>query len=143
VLQNTVINHEDDYYSFQGTSMASPHVAGVAALLVSQGIKDPAAVKAALQKAARPKAPTNQYGAGLLDAGAAVSRTATELRVEQPAWSLLSLFTIALCLALGIMRRRLAGASGYPVGAPRRWSSVCWGRTGSPRTSASTPTSIW
>jgi serine protease len=115
ILQNTVLAGADDYYSFQGTSMASPHVAGVAALLVSQGIKDPAEVKAALQKAARPKAPANQYGAGLLDANAAVTRMASVV-ARRPAWWLLSLFTVALCLALGVTQRRLAGASGYPIG---------------------------
>jgi subtilase family protein len=115
-LQNTVLDGHDDYFGFQGTSMASPHVAGVAALLVSLGIKDPGAVKAALQKAARPKAPAKQYGAGLLDAGAAVSQAAS-LGIERPAWSLLSLLTIALCVTLGMTRRRLAGNSGYPVGA--------------------------
>jgi serine protease len=116
ILQNTVLGGVDDYYSFQGTSMACPHVAAVAALLVSQGIKDPGEVRAALQRAARPKAPANQYGAGLLDAGAAVSRGAS-WNVERPAWWLLSLAVIGLCTALGITRRRLAGVPGYPIGA--------------------------
>jgi serine protease len=116
VLQNSVINGEDDYYSLQGTSMASPHVAGVAALLISQGVKGPAAVKAALQKSAKPKAPKKEYGAGLLDAAAAVG-SAGSLAVQRPVWPMLSLFTIALCVALGIMRRRLAGTPGYPYGA--------------------------
>lgn len=38
----------------QGTSMASPHAAGVAALLVSRGIRAPGAVAAALQNTADP-----------------------------------------------------------------------------------------
>ena len=33
-----------------GTSMATPHVAGVAAMLIQQGVKNPAAVEAALEK---------------------------------------------------------------------------------------------
>src|SRR5205823_14670853 len=72
--------------SSRSTSMASPHVAAAAALLVSQGITNPAEVKAALQKAARPKGPAEQYGAGLLDVGAAVSRSTT-LNLERPARS--------------------------------------------------------
>jgi subtilisin family serine protease len=40
----------------QGTSMASPHVAGVAALIVSGGMKQPGQVAAAIQRTADPTA---------------------------------------------------------------------------------------
>jgi serine protease len=40
--------------AYEGTSMASPHVAGVAALLMSQGITNPAAVETTIKKTARP-----------------------------------------------------------------------------------------
>jgi serine protease len=59
-----------------GTSMASPHAAGVAALVVGEGVTDPAAVEKILQDTARK--PANQtynrdkYGAGIIDAPAAV-----------------------------------------------------------------------
>ena len=60
--------------AYQGTSMASPHVAGVAALLSSQGIEDPAAIEAILKGTARflgtqdPATPgrNQEYGYGLV-----------------------------------------------------------------------------
>jgi len=81
ILQNTVVPGDDgkgvdDYYAFQGTSMASPHVAAVAALIVSQGVKNPDDVKAILQKSAVKKGPSEKYGAGLLNAAAAVKLAA-------------------------------------------------------------------
>ena len=60
---------------FQGTSMASPHVAGLAALLINQGVTDPGAVEQALTLTAMDlgdKGIDNEYGAGLIDAAAVV-----------------------------------------------------------------------
>ena len=42
------------YCGLDGTSMAAPHVSAFAALLISQGITDPAAVRAAIEQTAEP-----------------------------------------------------------------------------------------
>src|SRR5438093_5704105 len=58
-----------------GTSMATPHVAGIAAMLIQQGITDPAAIEAVLEQTAIDLgAPgrDDQYGFGLVDARAAL-----------------------------------------------------------------------
>jgi len=64
-----------NYVGYIGTSMAAPHVAGVAAMLMQQGITDPAAIEDALEKTALDLgAPgrDNTFGFGLVDARAAL-----------------------------------------------------------------------
>jgi hypothetical protein len=91
VLQNTfnpnTKNPSDfGYWFFQGTSMATPHVSGVAALLIANGnadvnkdgISSPDEVRSVLQNTAEDKGPTgrdNTYGYGLVNAYAALKWT--------------------------------------------------------------------
>jgi serine protease len=59
----------------QGTSMAAPHVSGVAALLMQQGVTSPAAIEAALERFADDRGPTGrdeEYGFGVINARAAL-----------------------------------------------------------------------
>ncbi len=60
---------------YQGTSMAAPHVAGLAALIMSQGVRDPRAVEKIIRATARDLGPAgkdNEFGYGLIQARAAV-----------------------------------------------------------------------
>lgn len=58
------------YQYFQGTSMAAPHVAGFAALLMQQGITSPAAIEAIMKRYATDLGASgrdNEYGFGLIN----------------------------------------------------------------------------
>jgi serine protease len=58
-----------NYFFVDGTSQATPHVAALAALLVRQGITDPAAVKKAIESTAEDLGATgrdDEYGYGLI-----------------------------------------------------------------------------
>jgi len=66
------------YCGFDGTSMATPHVAAAAALLYAQGITDAAAVRAALEQTADPLSGnqgvrTDTMGFGLIQPAVALS----------------------------------------------------------------------
>jgi len=83
ILQNTFDTNPNvfSYYFFQGTSMATPHVAGTAALIIANGnATTPDDVREALQSTAQDIGAVgkdNQFGYGLIDAFAAVQWSKT------------------------------------------------------------------
>lgn len=76
ILQETIDYQtgEPVFAEYQGTSMASPHVAAVAALVKASGVENPDEIETVLTKSARvvTEDPLNHFGAGHLDAAAAV-----------------------------------------------------------------------
>jgi len=115
ILQNTVFQGKDDYYAFQGTSMASPHVAAVAALIESQGVKNPKDVRAILLKSAqKTDGPKEKYGAGIVDAaGAAKLAANTYGDGVARFWFVMALF--AGCYLYGKARARRDISDPYPI----------------------------
>ena len=79
-FQNSIFVCNFAYYFFQGTSMAAPHVSGLAALLIAYGnATNPADIRTAIQDTAEDKGATGRddtYGYGLVDAYAALGWTA-------------------------------------------------------------------
>jgi subtilisin family serine protease len=81
-IYSTVPNN--GYDTFSGTSMATPHVAGVAGLIRSVNKNlTPAEVRNILQTTAVSAGPTNEYGYGIVDAYAAVKAAGGDI-VDPP-----------------------------------------------------------
>lgn len=125
------------YAEEAGTSQAAPHVAGVAALLVSKGIHGQAAVNRILATAddLGPAGPDSEFGAGLVDAQRAVAGlpggpgaqggrgvgSAARVSVQSPQ-------KIRLVLRRGLrVRCRAAGSGRCRVDARRKRTRVAAG----------------
>lgn len=115
VLQNTIALTDptnETYALYQGTSMAAPHVAGAAAILVANGITRPDAVLARLKETARKDGLDldKGYGGGVLDLGRATAKAAF---AEPLARVVLALACLGLLLWGSPVRPRIDAALGF------------------------------
>jgi serine protease len=116
VLQNTLVGGDPnkfDYLAWQGTSMATPHVAGVAALLRSAGVHDPDTLEHMLKQSADDLGDQRKYGAGLIQAGNAL-RLASQGTSAVRAGFALGLSALVL---LWLRRKQALGVAPLAAGA--------------------------
>ncbi|MEL6183296.1 MAG: S8 family peptidase [Myxococcota bacterium] len=118
ILQNTIVANRPEltnlYLSYQGTSMATPHVAGIAALVISAGVTDAAKVEAILRETAEDLGAggrDDRFGHGLVNAAKAVEAA----QASRGSWAhgllaVIGLLGVALRRGVRLAGGRFAGA---------------------------------
>lgn len=122
VLQNTLVQRDPrrfDYLAWQGTSMAAPHVAGVAALVRASGVTDPDAIERVLLETAEPIGEASLYGAGLVRADRALERQLDGRGMMRGVLAALLVLAVILLLlrrgVLGLSRPWLTGVLAFTL----------------------------
>ncbi len=107
IVQNTIdprnVGVTNQYLYFQGTSMATPHVAAAAAMVISTGVTDPEKVEEILKSSAKDAGEPGwdqRYGHGILNIGAAVQGS----KSAKSGWS--HLVTLLIALVAFLWRNR-------------------------------------
>ena len=125
VTQQTICeagkNKCEQWGVFNGTSMASPHVAAAAALLVGQGVTNPERVREILVDTATPKEDKNLFGAGILEAGKATMHTH---------WVHVAMRLIALAAIAAVIYRRIKKSGGKIEGGAAKYVGALVGSVG-------------
>lgn len=122
VLQQTLKRgktNEHEFALYMGTSMASPHVAAVAAMIIANGTTDPDRVEAILKDTANNDNKdkidryAERYGAGIMDANAATGQVVLGQGILRV---ILALFVLILIL-IGVSKQDALGAVSLKRGA--------------------------
>ncbi len=116
VVQNTLVGGDPsrfDYLAWQGTSMASPHVAGIGALLYASGIHDPDTAERMLKQSADNLGDARRYGSGLVQASSALELASQGTGAARAGMAL----GLTALMLLWVRRRERLGVAPVAVGA--------------------------